>query len=94
MTITDLYLVRHGLANGDGELSPLGREQADRAGRRLSTVTFDAIHHSALPRAAATAQIIAGHVPAPRHACDHMLDRRDCTNNGVTPDQGDTDDRD
>ncbi|MBW6435917.1 histidine phosphatase family protein [Actinoplanes hulinensis] len=75
MTITDLYLVRHGLADDDGDLSPLGSEQADRAGRRLSAVTFDAIHHSALPRAAATAQIIAGHVPAPRHACDHMLDR-------------------
>ncbi|MEV0897138.1 histidine phosphatase family protein [Actinoplanes sp. NPDC049802] len=75
MTITELYLVRHGQAGDDGDLSALGREQADRAGRRLSAVAFDAIHHSATPRAAQTAEIIGRHVPAPGHVCDHMLDR-------------------
>ncbi|MEV4347292.1 histidine phosphatase family protein [Actinoplanes sp. NPDC049596] len=72
---TRLYLVRHGEAAGGG-LSPLGREQADRLGRRLSDVPFTAIHHSPLPRATETADIVAAHLPrSPRHACDHVRDR-------------------
>jgi serine/threonine-protein phosphatase PGAM5 len=79
---TQLYLVRHGEQDpasdhaSDGGLSQLGREQADRLGRRLRTVPFSVIHHSPLARAAQTADIIAGHLPqVPRHACDFMADR-------------------
>jgi probable phosphoglycerate mutase len=82
MATTQLYLVRHGEqdpASGhaaDGGLSQLGREQADRLGRRLRTVPFSAIHHSPLARAAQTAGVIAGHLPqVPRHACDLVADR-------------------
>jgi probable phosphoglycerate mutase len=84
MPRTRLYLVRHGeQARGpDGHhapeagLSPLGREQADRLGRRLKSVPFADIHHSPLPRAAETAEIVADRLArVPRHACDHVADR-------------------
>lgn len=82
MTRTRLYLVRHGeqdpAANHgpDGGLSPLGRDQADRLGRRLRGVPFAAIHHSPSARAAETAAIVGGHLPGvPAHACDHVADR-------------------
>lgn len=82
MARTQLYLARHGeqdRAPGhapDGGLSQLGREQADRLGRRLHAVPFSAIHHSPLARAAQTADIVAGHLPqVPRHACDFIADR-------------------
>ncbi|MEU8820152.1 histidine phosphatase family protein [Actinoplanes sp. NPDC048796] len=79
MARTKLYLVRHGEqdpASPDGALSPRGREQAERLGRRLDEVPFAAIHHSPLPRAAQTAEIVAAALPpVPRHACDHMTDR-------------------
>ena len=82
MARTQLYLVRHGEqdpASGhgpDGGLSQLGREQADRLGRRLCAVPFSAIHHSPLVRAAQTAGIVAGHLPqVPRHGCDFLADR-------------------
>jgi len=79
---TQLYLVRHGEQDPassharDGGLSQLGREQANRLGRRLRTVPFSALHHSPMARAAQTADIIAGHLPqVPRHACDFIADR-------------------
>ncbi|MFC0533424.1 histidine phosphatase family protein [Phytohabitans kaempferiae] len=82
MARTQLYLVRHGEQDpapghaADGGLSHLGREQADRLGRRLRKVPFSAIHHSPLARAAQTADIVAGHLPhVPRHDCDHLADR-------------------
>ncbi|GAA2619492.1 histidine phosphatase family protein [Paractinoplanes durhamensis] len=82
MARTRLYLVRHGEQDPatdhapDGGLSPLGRVQADRLGRRLRAVPFAAIHHSPLARAAQTADIAAGHLPGvARHACDFALDR-------------------
>ncbi len=82
MARTRLYLVRHGEQDpasdhaSDGGLSPLGREQADRLGRRLRTMPFSAIHHSPLARAAQTADIVAGHLPqVPRHDCDFVADR-------------------
>jgi broad specificity phosphatase PhoE len=65
-----LYLVRHGqmqkgemqdeLGNG---LTALGRRQARRAGRRLSDLPVDVIHHSPLRRAAETAAIVHAHLP-------------------------------
>ena len=83
MAHTTLYLVRHGEQSPeanhspDGGLSAKGRDQAGRLGRRLSTVTFDAVHHSPLARAAETARIVATHLPAgtPVHECDHARDR-------------------
>jgi probable phosphoglycerate mutase len=82
MAKTQLYLVRHGEQDPesghaeDGDLSQLGREQADRLGRRLRAVPFSAIHHSPSARAAQTADIIAGHLPqVPQHACGLVADR-------------------
>jgi serine/threonine-protein phosphatase PGAM5 len=82
MDRTVLYLVRHGEQDPasdhapDGGLSQLGREQANRLGRRLRAVPFSTIHHSPLARAAQTADVVAGHLPqVPRHACGLMADR-------------------
>jgi serine/threonine-protein phosphatase PGAM5 len=74
---TQLYLVRHGeQVPAGGGLSELGREQAERLGRRLSAVPFAAIHHSPLARAAETASAVAGHLPhVPSHRCDYVTDR-------------------
>jgi broad specificity phosphatase PhoE len=79
---TTLYLVRHGeqdRASGhaaDSGLSLLGREQANRLGRRLRTVPFSAVHYSPLTRAAQTADVIGDHLPqVPRHVCDFVADR-------------------
>jgi hypothetical protein len=79
---TLLYLVRHGeqdqtpgAATGGG-LSARGRWQAERLGRRLAGVPFSTIHHSPLPRAARTAEVISGFLPdVPRHECDFATDR-------------------
>jgi probable phosphoglycerate mutase len=58
-----LYLVRHGMADALGELTDIGRRQADLLGERLARVPIDAIWHSPLPRAVATAQTLARHLP-------------------------------
>jgi probable phosphoglycerate mutase len=77
LTRTRLYLVRHGEQDSGAEgLSGLGREQAHRLGRRLARTPFDAIHHSAKPRAAETAEIVGGYLTGvPAHACDFVADR-------------------
>ncbi|GAB3803056.1 histidine phosphatase family protein [Micromonospora zhanjiangensis] len=82
MARTRLYLVRHGEQDPaaghapDGGLSPLGRDQADRLGRRIHAVPFSAIHHSPLARAVQTADIVGRHLPrVPRHECDLVADR-------------------
>src|SRR5262245_58005085 len=54
-----LYLVRHGEAIDEGELSEAGRAQATLLGDRLREVPLAAIHHSPLPRAAQTAALIS-----------------------------------
>ncbi|WP_238009955.1 histidine phosphatase family protein [Dactylosporangium sp. AC04546] len=89
MARTQLYLVRHGEQDPasnharDGGLSQLGREQADRLGRRLRTVPFSAIHHSPLARAAQTADVAAGHLPnVPRHDCEFLMDRTPVPSSG------------
>jgi len=58
-----LFLVRHGEAPGDGELSEAGREQARLTGERLRDVPFGGICHGPLPRAAQTAELIAACLP-------------------------------
>jgi serine/threonine-protein phosphatase PGAM5 len=82
MARTYVYLARHGEQDPatnharDGGLSERGRAQADRLGRRLGAVTFDAIHHSPLARAAETARRVAAHLPGPpTHVCGHVTDR-------------------
>ena len=58
-----LYAARHGMADAFGELTDLGRRQADLLGRRLALVPVTAVWHSPLPRAAASAQLLARHLP-------------------------------
>lgn len=66
-----VYLLRHGQNDrpktvpepaGTG-LTSLGREQAARAGKRLSELSFNSIRHSTLKRAEETAHIISGFMP-------------------------------
>ena len=54
-----LYIARHGDADAFGELTDTGREQARLLGRRLAHLPIDAVWHSPLPRAAASAQELA-----------------------------------
>ncbi len=52
-----LYLARHGEA--DGDLTTAGRRQATLLGGRLAAEGLTAVHHSPLPRAAQTAELVA-----------------------------------
>jgi broad specificity phosphatase PhoE len=71
MTITRLFLVRHGATtateegrfsgSSGAELSQEGRWQAARLGERLSQQNIAAIYSSPLSRALDTARIVAGH---------------------------------
>ena len=71
MTITRLFLVRHGATaateedrfsgSTGAELSAEGRWQAERLGERLSQQNIAAVYSSPLSRAVDTARIIAGH---------------------------------
>nr|BFE69075.1 histidine phosphatase family protein [Actinoplanes digitatis] len=58
-----VYLARHGAADAFGELTPAGYEQAGLLGRRLAGLRIDAVWHSMLPRAAASARELARHLP-------------------------------
>ncbi|AZQ72113.1 MULTISPECIES: histidine phosphatase family protein [Streptomyces] len=56
-----LYLVRHGEALPDESgLTEAGRRQAEHLGERLRAAPLSVIHHSPLPRARQTAELIAG----------------------------------
>ncbi len=64
-----IYLVRHGQYHMDreqegyGTLTALGRRQAHSVGRRLAREhEVEFIHHSDMPRAIETAEIVAGHL--------------------------------
>lgn len=65
MGIRHLYLARHGEADAFGEITHAGRRQADLLGRRLAAQPRqpDAIWHSPLPRAVATAHELARQLP-------------------------------
>src|SRR5690606_14084033 len=63
MATRHLYIARHGAADAFGELTETGRRQAHLLGERLAGIPVDAICHSPLPRAVATAQELAGHLP-------------------------------
>lgn len=75
-----LYLVRHGHYEGsrrdDGELSANGIRQAQLTGALLSALPFSAVYFSPMRRAAQTAEIIAGYLPAARLHEDEEL--REC----------------
>ncbi|ACQ78341.1 Phosphoglycerate mutase [Beutenbergia cavernae DSM 12333] len=62
MATRHLYLARHGDADAFGELTPSGRHQAALLGERLAGVPVDALWHSPLPRAVASAHEIARHL--------------------------------
>jgi probable phosphoglycerate mutase len=87
MPITELHLVRHGHntdgtdlpdGNHDGALTELGREQSELLGRRLAALgtRYDEIRHSTLPRAAQTAEVLAGHLSGVPVMPDDLL--REC----------------
>lgn len=59
MTRRTLYLARHGEADALGTLTERGREQSRRLGRRLAEFPIDVIWHSPLPRAEASAGLVA-----------------------------------
>jgi broad specificity phosphatase PhoE len=64
-----LYLIRHaqyerGTPSSNEALTALGRRQAARLARRLSSIEFAGLIHSDLPRAVETADILAHHLPA------------------------------
>jgi broad specificity phosphatase PhoE len=71
MTITRLFLVRHGATSATeedrfsgssgAELSEQGRWQAERLGERLAHLEIAAIYSSPLSRALETARIVGGH---------------------------------
>jgi serine/threonine-protein phosphatase PGAM5 len=63
MTTRHLYLARHGAADAFGQLTGPGRRQADLLGERLAGLPVDAVWHSPLPRAAASAHELARHLP-------------------------------
>jgi len=63
MATRHVYLARHGAADAFGELTDVGRTQADLLGERLAGLPVDAVWHSPLPRAAASARVIGTHLP-------------------------------
>ncbi|CAM3325659.1 histidine phosphatase family protein [Occultella aeris] len=64
-----LYLARHGEADAFGELTERGREQVRLLGRRLASLPIDAVWHSPLPRAEASAHELAGQLPERTPVC-------------------------
>lgn len=70
-----LYLARHGEADGDGDLTDVGRRQASLLSERLAGVGLTAVHHSPLPRAAQTAAVVAESLPdVPVHSSELIAD--------------------
>ena len=63
MATRHLYLARHGVADAFGELTETGHRQAHLLGQRLANAPIDVIWHSPLPRAVASAQELAQHLP-------------------------------
>jgi probable phosphoglycerate mutase len=63
MATRHLYLARHGAADAFGELTDIGHRQAALLGDRLAGLPVDAVWHSPLPRAAASARVIGEHLP-------------------------------
>lgn len=85
-----IYLVRHGEQQDaeyglpDGPLSERGKRQATAIAERLSGVPFTAAWHSPLQRAAETAKIMTGRMPALKSKPSALL--MDCIPSGPEPD--------
>ncbi|WP_209021757.1 histidine phosphatase family protein [Nocardioides sp. 503] len=60
MAVRHLYLARHAEPDDDDNLTERGVAQAIALGRRLSYVPFCSVLHGPLPRARATATLVAG----------------------------------
>jgi probable phosphoglycerate mutase len=70
-----LYIARHGMADAFGELTDEGRRQAALLGERLAAVPVENLWHSPLPRAAATAELVGGHLPGVAvRAAEELID--------------------
>jgi len=69
-----LYLLRHGEAAEDGELTARGEQQARLTGERLREVPLSAIYCSPQSRAARTAEIVAGYVHGVAPAESELID--------------------
>jgi probable phosphoglycerate mutase len=70
-----LYVARHGEADAFGELTETGRRQADLLGERLARVPVDAVWHSPLPRAVASAHEVGRHLSGvPVAAAPELVD--------------------
>jgi serine/threonine-protein phosphatase PGAM5 len=69
-----LYLMRHGEATEDGQLSPNGEHQARLTGERLRDIPLSGIQHSPQSRAVRTAEIISGYVPGVPVAESQLID--------------------
>ncbi|MFI6498079.1 histidine phosphatase family protein [Nonomuraea typhae] len=63
MTARHVYAVRHGNADAWGTITGIGRRQARLLGERLAGVPVDAVWHSPLPRAVASAAELARQLP-------------------------------
>lgn len=63
MAARHLYLARHGAADAFGTLTDAGRRQARLLGERLANLPMDVVWHSPLPRAAASTEEVAKHLP-------------------------------
>lgn len=75
MPTRHLYVVRHGAADALGELTATGRAQCERLGARLAHLPLDVVRHSPLPRAAASAQVVAARLPGvPVAPADELVD--------------------
>lgn len=64
MAVRHLYIARHGEADPFGEITTTGRAQARLLGERLAHLPIDAVWHSPLPRAEASARILSAQLPA------------------------------
>ncbi|MFI6740407.1 histidine phosphatase family protein [Nonomuraea sp. NPDC050451] len=63
MATRHLYLARHGAADAFGQLTDVGHRQSSLLGERLARVPVDAVWHSPLPRATASAHELARQLP-------------------------------
>ncbi|MDX3108439.1 histidine phosphatase family protein [Nonomuraea angiospora] len=63
MATRHLYLARHGAADAFGKLTDAGHRQSSLLGERLAGLPVDAVWHSPLPRATASAHELARHLP-------------------------------
>jgi probable phosphoglycerate mutase len=71
-----LSIARHGDADPFGQITTTGRAQARLLGERLAHLRIDAVWHSPLPRAEASARILAEQLDGrvPTAAADELID--------------------